>query len=187
MSALINRSKPNFGMASFDDRNETQVRPEVIAAALASGSHVVAGEIDTSALRVEKREFQAKIDAFSSTLKTDQFANDINAVEKTTKTFHGDIDKLKGVIKMSTQTLELNIMISSLSHMYESLTCAYKQWRESLVNTPLRTPTPPVIDLDIEDELADAPYLVNPCDSASNCSTGTGINSTTVASSQLRL
>ena len=186
MSALINRSKPNFGMASFDNRNETQVRPKVIAAALASGSHVVAGEIDTRALWVEKRELQAKIDVFFSTLKTDQFANDIDATEKTTKTFHGYIDNLKGVIIMSSQTLELNI-ISSLSHMYESLNCAYKQWQESLANTPLSIPIPPASDLEIEDELADAPPVVKPCDFVSNCSTGTEISSTTVASSQLRL
>ena len=176
-------------MASFDDRNETQVRPEVIAAASASGSRVVAGEIDTRALRAEKRELQAKIDAFFSALKAGQFANDIEAAEEATKTFHGDIDKLKDIIKTSTQNPELNIMTSSLTHMFESVTCAYEQWRKSLVNVPLSTPTPPVSQLEIEVELADAtsqPPVVEPCDSASNCSTGTGISNASVASSQLR-
>ena len=118
-------------MAKFDDRNKTQIRPEVIAVASASGSHVVASEIDTCALQAEKREFQVKIDAFSSALKASQFANDIDAAEKATKTFYRDIDKLKYVIKISTQAPELNIMISCLSQMYKSLTCAYEQWRES--------------------------------------------------------
>ena len=71
-------------MASFDTRNEIQVRPEVIAAASASGSRVVAGEIDTRVLRAEKRELQAKIDAFFSALKAGQFANDIKAAEEAT-------------------------------------------------------------------------------------------------------
>ena len=43
--------------------------------------------------------------------------------------------------------------------------------------------------MEIEDELADAssqPPIVEPCDSASNCSTGTAISNASVASSQLR-
>ena len=50
-------------------------------------------------------------------------------------------------------------------------------------------PTPIVRQLEIEAELAAAtsqPLVVEPCDSASNCSTGTGISNASVASSQLR-
>ena len=172
--------------------SEIEIRPEVTETASISDSLDLVLNL-ARAVRLQKREIQVKVKAFLSALGAGELDDDVEAAEVVFQNYHGDLIKLKEVVKKSGPTVDLNECLNGVNNLILTLEENFEKWRENLKNIsgePCPIPAPAITQSrKCSSSAVVQPQLpeIEPCDSVSNCGSKTRVSKSSSASTRLSL
>ena len=170
--------------------SEIETRPEVTETASISDSIDLVLN-SARAVRLQKREIHVKVKAFLSALGAGELDDDVEAAEVVFQNYHGDLIKLKEVVKKSGPTVDINECSNGVNNLTLTLEENFEEWRENLKNIsgePCPMPAPAIT----QSRKCSSSAVVQPqlheiehCDFVSNCGSKTRVSKSSPASTRL--